>query len=209
MEAKRPFYRAAFQHVLGTPSSEDLAIFFAGEDEKLRLALLSDKKRLGFFVYRFLDKTLTDIYVQPFEGRIPPELIFSRIDYMIGLRLMDDKILAITDRNAPNRRIIEIRLRENGEHAWIDIVPESDISISNWLVVGDSIFVSYTKDMQHRVFIFDFSGKKTGEMPTRSDETLRIIGGSPESDELLIETESFTEPIAIFRYSIKSNCLTL
>ena len=209
LEAKRPFYRAAYQHVLGAPSTEDREIFFAGEDEKLRLAVLSDKKRLGFFVYRFLEKTLTDIYLQPFEGGVPPALIFGRIDYMLGLRLMDDKILAITDRDAPNRRIVEIRLRKNGEHEWIDIVQESDTSISNWLVVGDSIFVSYMKDMQHRVFVFDFSGKKKGEMPIRSNETLRMIGGSTDSDELLIETESFTEPIGIFRYSAKNKERTL
>jgi prolyl oligopeptidase len=209
LNAKRPFYRAAYQHVLGTPSAEDREIFFAGEDEKLRLALLSDKKRLGFFVYHFLDKTLTDIYLQPFEGSALPELIFHRIDYMLGLRLMDDRVLAITDHNAPNRRIVEICLRQNGEHEWIDIVPENDTPISNWLVVGDSLFVSYMKDMQHLVFIFDFSGKKTGEMPIRSDETLRIIGGSPESDELLMETESFTEPTGIFRYSANKNERTL
>ncbi len=205
MDAKRPFYRAAYQHILGTPSAEDKEIFFAGEDEKIRLALLSDKQRLGFFVYRFLDKTVTDIYLQPFEGSVSPEPIFSRIEYMLGLRLMDDRILAITDRDAPNRRIVEIRLRENGEHEWINIVRESDTPISNWLVVGDSIFVSYMKDMQHRVCIFDLSGKKTGEMPIRSDETIRIIGGSPDSDELLLETESFTEPIGIFRYSARSD----
>ena len=209
VDAKRPFYRAAYQHVLGTPITEDWEIFYAGEDEKLRLALLSDKKRLGFFVYHFLDKTLTDIYLQPFDGSIHPQLIFSRIDYMLGLRLMDDRILGITDHNAPNRRIVEIRLRENGEHEWIDIVPENDTPIRNWLVVGDSLFVSYTKDMRHRVFIFDFSGKKTGEMPIRNDETLRIIGGSPDSDELLVETESFTEAIGTFRYSAKSNERTL
>ena len=39
VEAKRPFYRAAYQHLLGTPASEDREIFFAGEDEKIRLSL--------------------------------------------------------------------------------------------------------------------------------------------------------------------------
>jgi prolyl oligopeptidase len=209
LDRKRPFYRAAYQHVLGAPSAEDREIFFAGEDEKIRLTLLADKKRLGFFVYRFLDKTFTDIYLRPFEEDAPPTLTFADIDYMLGPRLMDDKILAITDRNAPNRRIVEIRLRENREHEWIDVVPESDTPIRNWLVVGESIFVSYSKDMQHRVFIFDFSGKKTGEMPIRNDETLRIIGGPPDGEELLVETESFTEPIGVFRYSTISNKRTL
>ena len=210
MDAKRPFYRAAYRHVLGTSSGEDQEIFFAGEGEKLRLTLLSDKKRLAFFVYRLLDnKRSTDIYLKPFEKDGPPTLTFAEIDYTLGLRLMDDKILAITNRHAPNRRIVEIRLRENGEHEWIDIVPENDTPISHWRIVGDSIFVSYSKDMQQRVCIFDFCGKKTGELPLRSDETLRITGGSPDSDELLIETESFTEPIGIFRYSTISQERTL
>jgi prolyl oligopeptidase len=209
VEAKRPFYRAAYQHVLGTPFAEDREIFFAAEDKKVRLAILSDKKRLAFFVHRLLDKRLTDIYLKPLEKDGPPALTFADIDYMLGLRLMDDKILAITNRSAPNRRIVEIRLRENGEHEWIDIVPESDTPISNWRIVGDSIFVSYKKDMQHRVFIFDFCGKKTGELPIRSDETPRFTGGSPDSDELLFETESFTEPIGIFRYSTISKQRTL
>jgi prolyl oligopeptidase len=205
--AKRPFYRAAYQHVLGTPSSLDREIFFAGEDERVRLSLVSDKKRLGFMVYKFLEKTFTDIYLKPFDEASQPISIFSRIDYMLGLQLVDEKILAITDRNAPNRRIVEIGLRENGEHQWFDIIPERDTPISKWLVVGDAIFVSYMKGRKHRIFIFDFSGKKTGEMSIRGDETVRLVGGSRDSDEVLLETESFTEPIGIFRYSAKSsNC---
>jgi prolyl oligopeptidase len=202
--AKRPSHHAAHQHVLGTPSTEDREIFFAGEGENLRLVLLSDKKRLAFLVYRFLDQRFTDIYLSTFEEDGPPALRFAQIDYMFGLRLMNDKILAITDRYAPNRRIVEIRLRENGEHEWIDIVPESESPISNWLVVGDSIVVSYMKNLRHYASIFDFFGKKTGEIPIRSDQTLRIMGGSPDSDEVLLETESVTEPIEIIRYSTKS-----
>ncbi len=205
LHAKRPFYRAAYQHVLGTSSRQDREIFFAGEDEKIRLSLFSESKRLVFFVYRFLEKTLTDIYLKRFEGEGPPEPIARKIDYSLALHLVEERIVAITDRGAPNRRIVEIRLRDNGEHEWIDIVPESDIPISDWHVVGDRMFVCYTKEMTHRVFLFDLSGEQLGEMPIRSNETLRIIGGSPETDELLFETESFAEPICIFRYSAKSN----
>jgi prolyl oligopeptidase len=209
LDSKRPFYRAAYKHVFGTPSSQDREIFFAGEDEKILLGLFSESNRLIFVVYHFLEKTLTDIYLSPLEGDRRPEPIFCEIDYALSPRCLGERIFAITDHNAPNRRIVEICLRNNGEHEWIDIVPESDTPISNWFIVGDRIFVSYTKEMTHRVFLFDFSGQKLGEMPIRSDETLRITGGSPETDELLLETESFTEPLAIFRYSAKSNQRTL
>ena len=63
--------------------------------------------------------------------------------------------------------------------------------------------------MNHQILIFDFSGKALGELPIRNDETLRMVAGSPGSDELLFETESFIEPIGIFRYSAKSNNRTL
>jgi prolyl oligopeptidase len=203
--AKRPFYRAAYQHVLGTPLSEDREIFFAGEDKNIRLSLTSDKKRLAFFVYWFLEKPLTDIYLQPFDATTSPELTFSKIDHLLGLRFLDDRILAITDREAPNRKIVEIRLRENGEHEWIDLIPETHMPIRNWLVAGDTIYVSYMKEMIHRIFVFDPSGKKLGEIPIQSDETLHMIASSPESPELFLATESFTEPMRIFRYSAERN----
>jgi prolyl oligopeptidase len=209
VHAKRPFYRAAYRHVLGMPASEDREIFFAGEDEKIRLSLLSDTKRLVFLVYRFLEKTLTDIYLKSFEGERVAEPIFRRIDFTLGLRLLDGRILAITDRDAPNRRIVEIRLREDGQHEWIDVVPETDTPLGTWLVVGDRIFVSYTKQMKHTIWIFDFSGQKLGELHISDDETVRMVGGSPESDELLLETESFVKPVEILRYSTKTNHSTL
>jgi prolyl oligopeptidase len=207
--AKRPFYRAAYHHVLRTPINEDEEIFFAGEDERIRLGLFSDSKSLVFLVHRFLETTFTDIYLKPFARQGMPEPIFSGIDYSLGLRLLDDRMLAITDRDAPNRRIVEIHLRENGKHEWVDIVPETDTPIGSWLVVGGRIFVSYTKQMKCTICIFELSGQKVGELPIPKDETVRIIGGAPESDELLIETESFAKPVAIFRYSTKNNLPTL
>jgi len=209
LNAKRPFYRAAFKHVLGTPSSQDQEVFFAGEDEKIRLGFVSDNKRLGIVVCRFLEKASTDIYLRPFEPEGPPQPIFCEIDYMLGLRLMNEKILAITDRDAPNRRIVEIRLRKSGKHEWVDIVPECDMSINDWLIAGDRMFVCYTKDMTHSVLIFDFSGQKVGEVPVRKDETLRLVGGTEGEGEVLLESESFTEPIGIFCWSVVNNNRTL
>jgi prolyl oligopeptidase len=207
--SEKAFYRAAYQHVLGTPSRDDREIFFAGDDEKIRLGLTADKTRLVFFVHRFLEKTVTDIYLKPFEGDSSSDPIFPGITYMLGLQFVDEKIFAITDREAPNRRIVEIRLKDDGDPEWIDIIPQSDMMIKNWLVLGDSIFVSYSKDMTHRIFGFDFSGKKISELPVRDDETLAMTAGSPENDEVLLQTESFIEPVGIFRYSAKNNRRTL
>jgi prolyl oligopeptidase len=209
LDAKRPFYRAAYRHLFGTSFNEDREIFFAGENEMLRLCLTSDQERLGFLVYRFLEKTRTDFYLKPFDSEGPPEVVVADAAYAFNPRLIRGKILAITDHNAPNLRIVEVRLRNNSQPEWLDVVPEKNDRISNWLVAGEHIFVSYVRHAATRVSIFDLAGESTGEMPIRNDETVRLVGGSQESDDLLIEAESLTEAIGIFRYSAASGDRTL
>ena len=199
--SKRPFYRAAYHHLLGAAFSEDREIFCAGNNAKLRLCLTSDGSRLGFLVYRFLEKTRTDFYLRPLESEQAPEVVIEDADYSFGPRLIPGSILAVTDRNAPNLRIVEVRLRNSRQPDWVDVVPESVDRINGWAVVRQCIFVSYIHETATRIGIFDFAGQKTGEIPVRTDETVRLIGGSRDGDELLIEAESLTEPIGIFRYS--------
>ena len=209
LDAKRPFYRAAYHHSLGTAFNEDREVFCAGEEEKLRLCLLSDGRNLGFLVYRFLEKTRTDFYLQPFDSEATPEVVVADADYSFGPRLIRETILAITDRNAPNLRIVEVRLHHNGQREWVDVVRENNHRINGWLVAQERIFVSYIRQAATQISIFDLAGKHTGEMSIRKDETVRLIGGSHETDELLIEAESLTEPASIFRYSATSGERTL
>jgi prolyl oligopeptidase len=200
-ETRRPFHRAAYHHVIGTPFAEDREIFSAGEDPKRRLCLTSDGRRLGLLVYRFGETTRTNFYLKPFEFEGALEVVVEDVEYGFAPWLIPGKILAITDRDAPNLRIVEVRLGENPETNWVDIVPEGDHRIYAWLVVGDRLFVSYVRLTETHIIVFDFAGKRTGEMPNRPDETVRLISGSHESDELFVEAESLTEPIAIYRYS--------
>jgi prolyl oligopeptidase len=202
VDTKRPFHRVAYQHVLGTPFCQDRELFVAGEDRSIQLGLLSGGNCLVFVVHRLLEKTLTDIYMSTLDVKDPPKQIFHGIDYFLGLRLLDDRILAMTDRDAPNRRIVEIRLRDGEEHEWIDIVPEREVLINNWLVIRDRILVLYVRQTTHQIRVFDFCGKEFDEVPIQVDETVRMIGLSPSCHELFFEAESFTEPTSLFRYSL-------
>jgi prolyl oligopeptidase len=201
LNAIRPFYRAAYHHILGSPFTDDQEIFCAGEGEKLRLCLVSDAKRIGFLVYKFLDTTRTDFYVKTLDSSESPEVIITDADYTFSPRLIPGRIFAITDRDAPNFRIVELTLQDNKARNWIEVVRETAMRITRWAVVGNHIFVSRICQTRTYVSVFDLSGKRTNELSLREDITPRLIGGSPESDELLLEAESFTEPISIWRYS--------
>src|SRR5258708_6950633 len=200
-EAKGPHRGADYRHVLGSDFQEDREIYVAGWGEKMRICLVSDAKRIGFLVYRFLEKTLTNFYLKALEGDGAPEHLVKDAEYSFGPLFLPDRILAITDRSAPNLRIVELRRRPKGEPEWVDLVPESDGRIQQWAVAGDRILVSYIRRTAIKVSIFDLAGNRTGELPIRAGEAVRITGASPENEEILLESESFTEPVAIHRYS--------
>jgi prolyl oligopeptidase len=160
---------------------------------------------MAFFVSSFHERKHTDVYLQPFCGPCAPELLLSGIDFTIGLRLINGRILAITDCDARNRRIVEIRPREQGKPEWIDIVPEADVPIVDWLVADNAVVISYISESSPRIVVFDFAGKIQGEFPNRPEGTVRLIGASPDGGRLLFETESFTEPARVFSYLRSTN----
>ena len=205
VNAKRPQYRAAYHHILGTSFDGDHEVFSAGEDQHLRLLIVPGKNHLGFLLYRFGDSASTDFFLWPIGSSNPAVSIVQGAEYKFGpLLLEDERILAITDRDAPNFRIVEVRLGTTKEAEFADIVPESDGVIQNWAVAGKQVFVSYVRQLKTEVEVFDLEGKRVGHLPAEPDSTVRF-GGAQEADELLFEQESFTQPTGIYRYSPASN----
>jgi len=203
LAAKRPFYRAAYCHTFGTSFEDDQEIFFAGEEQKLRLCLISDTTRLGFLVYRFGETIRTSFYVRDFKPSSIRAAI-SDANYIWAPQLTRGRIFAITNRNAPNFRIVELRMRGEQEPNWLDVVPEADAPIQDWRVAEDRIFVSYRMNAKPQISIFDFWGRKAAGVPVDPMETVRLTDGANESDEMFIESESFTQPAQFERCSLST-----
>jgi prolyl oligopeptidase len=201
---REPLYGAVLHHVLGTDSALDKQVFCAGEDETLRLAIISNAWTLGFLVYRFLDKTRTDFYLWRMgtAGQVIP--VVRDADYSFSPRLLRGRILAITDQNAPNRRIVEVQPRRNQKPLFFDLVRETDVPIRDWLVTQNHVTTSYPRPAGSCVEIFDLYGKQVRKVCGSDAETVRLLCGGPENDEILLERESFVQPIAIDHYSLAS-----
>lgn len=200
--APRPHHRAAYHHILGTNRAEDRRVFYAGEGHNLRLQFVAGKKRLGFLVYRLLEKTYTDFLLWPFEGEELPQPLIKNAEFVFGPVLVDDgRLLAITSHEAPNFRIVEVVARDAGEPQFHDVIPTRESRIQSWIVTQNRIFVFYIRGTETEVDIFDLHGRQLGQLPVHKDDTIRAIAGSPNDDELFFERESFTQPIQIYRYS--------
>jgi len=201
------FRRVARKHVLGSSFATDDEVFVAGEGRDLRLQLVAGTEHLGFLVVRFAQNITTDFYLWVLDGRDEPKPLVQNAHYKFGpLLLKGLRIIAVTDRDAPNLKIVEVRRPANSEVEFADIVPASDVPIQNWAVSGDRIFVSYLRNLRTEIEIFDFTGQSHGHVPVEEWDTVRLLGGSEDGHEMFLERESFTKPLQIYSYgSTKSN----
>lgn len=191
-----PLRRAAYKHTLGTSLFEDEEVFFAGEGDNLRLHIVPGGASLGFLVIRFGENIVSDLHLWKYGSVHEPEAIIRGVPYQFGPILLNhERIFAITDRDAPNLKIVEIRRCTNADTEFVDVVPHSDSRIQNWLVNKDRIFVSYLRGLETVIEIFDLSGKRVGEVPVEKGDTARLAGTSEDDQELFFECESLTKPL--------------
>ena len=202
VSAKPPRYRAAYHHVLGTDLDDDREIFSAGAGRDIRLLMTPGPNHLGFLILRFNDTTQTDFLLWATGSADAPQPIIQRAEYRVApILLPNGRILAITNRDAPNFRIVEVRVPPNHEPVFVDLVPESDAVIQDWAATGQHLFVSYLRRLKSEIEVFDMEGKRVGQLPIEPNTTVRLLGGGVDEAEVLFEQESFTQPIRICRYS--------
>lgn len=199
-ETSAPRSHAAYKHVLGTTFANDKEIFAAGS-HKRRLYIVPGPDHLGFLVVRADDELSSDFYLWRIDSADEPALVIPGAQYKFGpLLLRAGRVLAVTDREAPNLRIVELRPRKGQDPEFVDVIPCCEWRIQNWMVGGDRIFVSYLRDLRTEIHIFDLAGTRLGQIPLDGCDTVRLAGVSDTGNEALIERESFTKPVQICSY---------
>ncbi len=198
--AKRSCHRAVYHRQFGGNFHDDREIFCAGDDARLRLALVAGQEQLGFLVYRFLENPGTDFYLWQVGSKSAPRRILGPAEYSFIPAFVEGRILAETDLHAPNGRIVEVVDRHGHEPLFVDLIPESDARVQSWVVSGGRIFVSYIRRGKTEVAIFTVFGDKEGFLPNGEGHTVRLVFGNQQREEILFERESLTSPPSLCRY---------
>jgi prolyl oligopeptidase len=195
----------AYLHTIGTPFSEDREIFCAGEGKQLRLQLIAGPRHIGFIVHHLSENRLTDFYLAKKDRPDLLQQILKGATYSFAPVLLRDRILAITDRDAANLRIVRLLSRIEGEPEFLNVISESKARVQSWTVAGERIYVAYSSHLGTKVHIFSLDGRHIEQLESDDAESIRLKFGSVESSEVLLETESFFRPPQIVRYTPSTN----
>ena len=115
---------------------------------------------------------------------------------------LEDKILLITDRDAPNNRVMLVDSKKPALENWTVLIPEKPDVLNSVSVVGGKIFTSYLKDASTHIYQHDLAGNPEKEIPLPALGTAGGFSAKKEDTLAFYTFTSFTYPPTIYKYDI-------
>lgn len=201
-------YMKIYYHELGKPQSGDelvfedkahpLRYFNAGitEDERFLFINVSEGTSGSEVLVKELGQN-KEAAKQPFRVLFKGfENNYSVVDNNGG------KILAMTDKDAPRYRLIEVDPANPAPENWKDVIPQSEDLLEGASTCGGKLFVTYLKDASSRLFSYDPDGKNKQEITLPGIGTASSISGKKEDHEGFYSFTSFTNPGEVYHYDL-------
>jgi prolyl oligopeptidase len=208
---ERPNYKSAFWHGFGSDRSQDVEVFFAGEEPHLFLGILDSPEAdcMAYAVFRAIKRPTTSLYLHKLKREAAPRLLLRDVKGCFAPFFAQGQLFAYTDCAAPNFRIVRIDLDDPDPTRWRDIVPESNRRIQQFTVAGDRIFVTRVDRFSTQIEVFDLENGERKEIPFSSDGTVDLLNRTNRNDCLFYSYTSIAQPPTIYRYSAreKKPCL--
>jgi prolyl oligopeptidase len=209
------YNRRVFFHQLGSDPAKDPLIFGEGRDAQEWPAVdLSDDGRY-LVVTALKGWTKTELFLQDLQQQGSKlERITDGKDFLYLPELYKGNLYIHSNEDAPRYRIFKVSLGKAQRANWKEIVPQSEAVLSDADIVGGRIFAHYKQDATSRMRLFSSDGKPQGEvkLPTLGNiEDLGRnyqLGGHHDGTEAFFVFQSFTVPMAAYRYDLKTSQLT-
>lgn len=197
-------YMKIYYHEMGKPQSADklifedkahpLRYFNAGitEDERYLIISVSEGTSGSEILIQDLSKNEKSFRTL-FKGF---ENNYSVVDNV------GDKILALTDKDAPRYRLVEVDPLKPEAQNWKDIIPQNEDLLEGASTCGGQLFATYLKDASTRLYRFALSGENKTEITLPGIGTASGISGESEDTEAFYTFTSFTNPGEIYHYDM-------
>lgn len=205
-EGQKQTISRVYYHAMGTPQSQDKMIFGEGygPTDIISPDVSSDGHYLSIYVFHGSSGDNTDLFVKDLKTDSPITPIAKDLKAAFNGEFVGDHLYLLTNLKAPNRRIIDIDLRNPAQENWREAVPEGPSVISTFSVVGGKIFVNYLDNVSTRAKVYELSGKFVRDIQFPTIGTAGGMSGRPESNEGFYSFSSFAQPTTIYRYTVAS-----
>ena len=195
-----------YYHQLGTLQSEDRLVHATPEHPKWGFSgiVSEDGRYLQIHTWKGTGE-VNLLHVRDLRTKKTMSVIPDWIGEFSVLGNDGPKFYVKTNYKAPRGRVIAIDLRRVGEKNWKELVAESEDTIQDAALVGNTLMVETMHHATSKVTRYNLRGKSRGEIALPGIGTASGFEGRRDSKETFYGYQSFTEPYTIYRYDLKTN----
>jgi len=195
-----------FYHKLGTPQSEDLVIFGATPEQKHRYINASVTEDNNYLMIRASTSTTGNkLYIKDLskpDSKFVTILDDTDSDTFV-IENVGPKLYIVTNRNAPNKKIVTVDAANPTPENWKDFLPETE-NVLSASTGGGNIFANYMVDAVSKVMQYDYDGNLIREIKLPGVGSAGGFGTKKEETELYYSFTNYVTPGSIYKYNIAS-----
>ena len=195
-----------YYHKMGTPQSADKVIFGGTAEEKHRYvgATVTEDDRY-LLVSAAVSTSGNKLFIKDLTK---PDSGFVAIvdDTNSDVDLLDsvgDKLMFITNRDAPNRKVVVADAAKPQPEHWQTLIAETSNVLRASTGAG-YIFANYIVDAVAQVKQFDYDGKLVREVALPGVGSVGGFRGKKEDEALYFSFANYTTPSSIYKFAPQS-----
>lgn len=203
-------FGAVYYHKLGTPQSDDQLVyndkshpdrsFGAGTTDDERFLYVSGWESTSGNVLFFKNLTQKNAAFSAIATTFEND--FSVVDNV------DDQLIVLTNREAPNQRLILVNTAQPQPEHWQTLIPEDSADVlQSAAVCGGKIVCSYLHNASGALRVFDLQGKFLKEVALPEIGAVSGVSGKKDEQQAFFGFTSFLRPTTI--YALDMNTLDI
>ncbi len=205
LSAKTDQHKVYF-HKLGTTQEDDELIYGGSLAEKHRYISASVTEDENYLIiYPSTSTSGNKMLIRDLKdpnGLFVTVLDDTESDSYVG----DNKgstLYIVTNRNAPNQKIVKVDAADPGPENWIDLIPETEHVLSP-STGGGYIFAEYMVDAISKVYQYDYNGKLIREVNLPGIGSAGGFRGKLEEKELYFNFSNYNTPNSSFKFDVET-----
>nr|WP_277608733.1 prolyl oligopeptidase family serine peptidase [Microbulbifer elongatus] len=204
LSAKTDQHKLYF-HKLGQPQAKDTLIFGGSDEEKRRYVSGYVTEDDRFLVISGATSTSgNDLFIQDLSKADAP-LVPVLADFDSDTYVLDNqgsKLFLVTNRDAPNKKIVTVDAANPAPEHWQDFIPETE-NVLTASTGGGYLFAEYMVDALSKVYQYDYNGKQVREIALPGPGSASSLSGKHEDETLYYSFTNYKTPSTIFAFDVK------
>ena len=204
------FHKVYF-HKLGTPQTEDIAVFSRPDDKEMLCA--GGVSEDGRWLVLSQGKGHTNALAA--KDLTKPDWLTSGSEDLIQIAPMDDAtytwvdndghhLWLFTNKDAPKGAIVKLDLNDPARDLWQTIVPERANSLESVTSAHSTLILTYLVDAKSEVEVHSLSGDLLNKLALPGLGLVAMHGGKHTDSETFFTFTNYTTPGTVYRLDMTS-----